>query len=60
MNSNNVKESAIKPFEWTPLKIALLSMVLGGIVLFIAGLANPQVLHDIAHDTRHALGFPCH
>ena len=33
---------------------------LGMTVLFIAGFANSAVLHDAAHDTRHAVGFPCH
>ena len=32
----------------------------GATLVFAAGFANPAVLHDAAHDTRHALGFPCH
>ena len=32
----------------------------GMTVLFVAGFANSAVLHDAAHDTRHAVGFPCH
>jgi cobalt transporter subunit CbtB len=32
-----------------------------GLVLFIgAGFAAPAVLHNATHDTRHALGLPCH
>lgn len=34
--------------------------MLGGAVLFLAGHAQSQTLHDAAHDVRHATGFPCH
>ena len=34
--------------------------VLGGMLLFAAGHAQSAVLHDAAHDVRHATGFPCH
>lgn len=34
--------------------------LLGGALLFIAGHAQSQVLHDAAHDVRHSSGFPCH
>ncbi len=43
---------------------ALLSTVfvamLGGALVFLAGHAQSQTLHDAAHDVRHATGFPCH
>ena len=38
----------------------LFMAVLGASVLFIAGHAQSAVLHDAAHDVRHATGFPCH
>ncbi len=34
--------------------------LLGGVLLFVAGHAQSGALHDAAHDTRHATGFPCH
>ena len=34
--------------------------VMAGALLFVAGLAQSATLHDAAHDTRHATGFPCH
>ena len=38
-----------------------LGAVLFGLFLFLAaGLAAPSVLHNSTHDTRHALGLPCH
>jgi cobalt transporter subunit CbtB len=29
-------------------------------LLFVSGLAQATVLHDAAHDQRHAMAFPCH
>lgn len=29
-------------------------------LIFFAGFAQATVFHDTAHDTRHAIAFPCH
>jgi len=34
--------------------------LIGAGLLFAAGHAQSSVLHDSAHDVRHASGFPCH
>ncbi len=34
--------------------------VLGAAVLFVAGFANAEALHNSTHDSRHVAGFPCH
>lgn len=39
---------------------AMTVAVLGATLLFLAGHAQSATLHDAAHDTRHATGFPCH
>ena len=36
------------------------AVMLGLILLFAAGFAQATVMHDTAHDTRHAMAFPCH
>lgn len=36
------------------------AVVLGLILLFAAGFAQASIVHDTAHDTRHAMSFPCH
>lgn len=36
------------------------AVALGLSLVAIAGFAGPQALHDLAHDGRHALTFPCH
>ena len=36
-------------------------LLLAGLVLvFFTGFAQSEALHDAAHDSRHALSFPCH
>lgn len=44
----------------TNLMSILCVALLGGVLLFAAGLAQSGALHDAAHDVRHATGFPCH
>ncbi|WP_127114926.1 CbtB domain-containing protein [Shimia sediminis] len=29
-------------------------------LLTVSGMAQATVLHDAAHDQRHAMAFPCH
>ena len=40
------------------LAAAAFAMLLGSLILFGVGLAQPSLLHDDAHDSRHA--FPCY
>jgi cobalt transporter subunit CbtB len=36
------------------------ALILGVALVFLVGFAHPTVLHNAAHDSRHALAFPCH
>lgn len=38
----------------------LLAAFLGVSLIFVAGFVQSATMHDAAHDTRHAIGFPCH
>lgn len=29
-------------------------------LVFVAGFAHPELVHNAAHDARHAFAFPCH
>ena len=29
-------------------------------LIFVAGFSQASGAHDVAHDTRHAVAFPCH
>ena len=37
-----------------------LAIVTGLVLVFFANFAGATVLHDAAHDARHALAVPCH
>ena len=39
---------------------ALAAAALGLVLVYGAGLAQMEALHNAAHDARHAAGFPCH
>ncbi len=39
---------------------ALFAALLGAVMIFGVGFANISVAHNAAHDTRHAMVFPCH
>lgn len=38
----------------------LSALVFGAVVLFAVGFMPMSAAHNAAHDTRHALAFPCH
>lgn len=41
--------------------VPALVAVVFGLVLFVGtGFAAPSLIHNATHDTRHALGLPCH
>lgn len=42
------------------LTAGIIALLIGGFLVFGAGLANSAALHDTAHDIRHSYGFPCH
>ncbi len=39
---------------------ALFAAVFGFAILYVVGFAQPAMIHDAAHDARHATAFPCH
>lgn len=42
-----------------PLQL-LTVVLLGGVMLYIAGFMGTAEMHNAAHDMRHTIGFPCH
>ncbi len=36
------------------------ALVFGVIIIFAVGFIPVEAAHNFAHDTRHALAFPCH
>ena len=35
-------------------------LFVGSTLLYAVGLSHMALAHNAAHDTRHAIGFPCH
>ena len=42
------------------LAAGLAALVFGFLLIGTIGFASDMNVHNGAHDTRHALGFPCH
>lgn len=58
---NTTTASAISSLSLSQrLAAGLVALVLGFVLLGTVGFAQDVRLHNGAHDTRHALGFPCH
>lgn len=62
MNATNVSAtSAIQSLTLSQRIVAgSLALLLGLTLLVGTGFAGDYRLHNGAHDTRHAMGFPCH
>jgi cobalt transporter subunit CbtB len=42
------------------LRYGIVAMLLGIVFIGVTGFAPIEALHDAAHNTRHAISFPCH
>jgi len=41
-------------------RAAIGAILLGAVLVFIAGFAQPGAIHNGAHDVRHGAALPCH
>jgi cobalt transporter subunit CbtB len=41
-------------------RYGIAAILLGIVFVGVTGFAPLQAIHDAAHNTRHAVGFPCH
>jgi len=44
----------------TDLMDVVIAALAGLTLIYFVGFSQMQLLHDTAHDARHALAFPCH
>ena len=44
----------------TDILAILLALALGVGLIFAAGFSSAAVMHDVGHDQRHSIAFPCH
>lgn len=42
------------------LTAGVVTLLLGVFMLYGVAFAHPDILHNAAHDTRHAITVPCH
>lgn len=54
------KTKKIQTAKIETLKAASLAFLLGALLIYGIGFTDIQSVHDSAHDSRHALSFPCH
>jgi len=52
--------TAAKTRTASPMLAMIAAAMIGLGLIVITGHVQAAVLHDAAHDTRHANGFPCH
>ncbi len=55
--TTTLSQDAARP---SSLPVVALAIALGLGLLTVSGVAQATVLHDAAHDQRHAMAFPCH
>ena len=61
MNRNNVMNVGVVDSISIGKKASILvSMAFGIFLLYGVGFAMPTALHNVAHDSRHSVAFPCH
>ena len=46
--------------EGTRMAAVVVALLLGVFILMGSGFVQADVLHNAAHDARHAFAFPCH
>lgn len=56
----SARPDAIRIDRAEALKAAAVAALLGLALVFTTGFAHPELLHNAAHDSRHAMNFPCH
>lgn len=56
-NLTEIKQVSLPISKRTPL---IVTALLGVVMVFAVGFAPIDVVHNAAHDVRHAHAFPCH
>ncbi len=60
MTTNTAAVRTLAASKIETLKAAFVALIVGLCLVYGAGFANSEGVHDAAHDSRHALSFPCH
>ena len=60
MLTNNAAQAGLSLSTQERVAGGTIALLLGVFMLFGVGFAHSDVVHNAAHDTRHAISFPCH
>lgn len=60
LNLTAAKTKTIQAAKIGTLKAASLAFLFGLLLIYGIGFSHIEAVHDAAHDSRHALSFPCH
>ncbi|MDF2980706.1 MAG: cobalt transporter [Devosia sp.] len=60
MNTQVQTASVVRLSVSQRLIAGVLALFIGFVLVGGVGFASDMAIHNGAHDTRHALGFPCH
>ena len=60
MNRDLSLKAAVALDAQTRMAVVAVAALLGVFFLLGTGFVQADVLHNAAHDARHAFGFPCH
>jgi cobalt transporter subunit CbtB len=55
-----IRSVALPDVRREVLRYGIAAILLGTLFIGVTGFAPLQALHDAAHNTRHAISFPCH
>ena len=60
MTTASTQTSATRSERTDALAAAAIALLFGIALVYTTGFAHSSTIHNAAHDTRHALSFPCH
>jgi cobalt transporter subunit CbtB len=55
-----INTAAISDTRRDAVRYGIAAILFGVMFIGITGFAPIQAIHDAAHNTRHAISFPCH
>jgi len=58
--SSLTRTAALPRAQRDALRYGIAAILLGIVFVGVTGFAPLQAIHDAAHNTRHAVSFPCH
>jgi len=55
-----IRSLAITDVQGDRVRYGIAAIMLGLFFIGVTGFAYPDAIHEAAHNTRHAVNFPCH